>query len=108
MNRLKKISARSKPTYPHCQSDRLTSWDTREQVFKDLPIHAKRVGICVDAKQLRTLLADAIDIAAVPLGSIHGGICGPQELVGRCCAIRIDGDSDTYRNLQRRTTMFDG
>ena len=22
---------------PHCQSDRLTSWGTRQQVFKDLP-----------------------------------------------------------------------
>ena len=30
---------------PHCQSDRLTSWGTREQVFKDLPMHGKRVGI---------------------------------------------------------------
>ena len=24
---------------PHCQSDRLTSWGTREQVFKDLSMH---------------------------------------------------------------------
>jgi transposase len=29
---------------PHCQSDRLNSWGTREQVFKDLPMHGKRVG----------------------------------------------------------------
>ena len=27
---------------PHCQSDRLTSWGTRQQVFKDLPMHGKR------------------------------------------------------------------
>ncbi len=31
---------------PHGQSDRLTSWGTREQVRKDLPMHGKRVGIC--------------------------------------------------------------
>lgn len=40
------------PVCPHCQSDRLTSWGTREQVFKDLPMHGKRVGI-VDIKRLR-------------------------------------------------------
>lgn len=32
---------------PHCQSDRLTSWGTREHVFKDLPVHGKRVGIYI-------------------------------------------------------------
>ena len=38
---------------PHCQSDRLTSWGTRQQVFKDLPMHGKRVGIYIDTKRLR-------------------------------------------------------
>ena len=38
---------------PHCQSDRLISWGTREQVFKDLPMHGKRVGIYIDTKRLR-------------------------------------------------------
>ncbi len=38
---------------PHCQSDRLTSWGTREQVFKDMPMHGKRVGIYIDTKRLR-------------------------------------------------------
>ena len=38
---------------PHCQSDRLNSWGTREQVFKDLPMHGKRVGIYIDTKRLR-------------------------------------------------------
>lgn len=38
---------------PHCQSDRLTSWGTREQVFKDLPMHGKRVGIYIATKRLR-------------------------------------------------------
>jgi len=38
---------------PHCQSDRLTSWGTREQVFKDLPMHGKRVGIYIDTKRMR-------------------------------------------------------
>ncbi len=38
---------------PHCQSGRLTSWGTREQVFKDLPMHGKRVGIYIDTKRLR-------------------------------------------------------
>lgn len=37
----------------HCQSDRLISWGTREQVFKDLPMHGKRVGIYIDTKRLR-------------------------------------------------------
>jgi len=38
---------------PHCQSDRLTSWGARGQVFKDLPMHGKRVGIYIDTKRLR-------------------------------------------------------
>lgn len=38
---------------PHCDSDHLTSWGTREQVFKDLPMHGKRVGIYIDTKRLR-------------------------------------------------------
>ncbi|MCW2310900.1 ISL3 family transposase [Rhodoferax antarcticus] len=38
---------------PHCQSDRLTSWGTREQVFKDMPMHGKRVGLYIDTKRLR-------------------------------------------------------
>jgi len=38
---------------PHCQSDRLTSWGTREQVFKDLLMHGKRVGIYIDTRRLR-------------------------------------------------------
>ena len=38
---------------PHCQSDRLTSWGTRQQVFKDLPMHGKRVGIHIDTQRLR-------------------------------------------------------
>ena len=37
---------------PHCQSERLNSWGTR-QVFKDLPMHGKRVGIYIDTKRLR-------------------------------------------------------
>src|SRR5690606_42039073 len=38
---------------PHCQSDRLTSCGTRQQVFKDLPMHGKRVGSYIDTKRLR-------------------------------------------------------
>jgi len=38
---------------PHCQSDRLTSWGTREQVFKDMPMHGKRVGLYIDTKRFR-------------------------------------------------------
>jgi len=38
---------------PRCQSGCLTSWGTREQVFKDLPMHGKRVGIYFDTKRFR-------------------------------------------------------
>jgi transposase len=38
---------------PHCQFDRLTSWGTRDQVFKDLPMHGKRVGIYINTRRLR-------------------------------------------------------
>lgn len=38
---------------PHCQSDRLTSWGTCEQVFKDMHIHGKRVGNYIDTRRLR-------------------------------------------------------
>jgi transposase len=38
---------------PHCKTDRLTSWGSREQLFKDLPMHGKRVGIYIDTKRFR-------------------------------------------------------
>lgn len=38
---------------PHCQFEHLTSWGTRDQVFKDLPMHGKRVGIYINTKRLR-------------------------------------------------------
>ncbi len=38
---------------PHCESLRLTSWGSREQLFKDLPMHGKRVSIHIDTKRLR-------------------------------------------------------
>ncbi len=38
---------------PHCQSDRLISWGARDQVFKDLSIHGKRVGIYINTRRLR-------------------------------------------------------
>lgn len=37
----------------HCASDRLTAWGTREQVFKDLPSHGKRVGLYIDTQRYR-------------------------------------------------------
>jgi transposase len=49
---------RAEPVVPaavcrHCASDRLTAWGTREQVFKDLPMHGKRVGIYIDTQRYR-------------------------------------------------------
>ncbi|MHB1201319.1 MAG: ISL3 family transposase [Polaromonas sp.] len=38
---------------PHCRSARLTSWGARAQVFKDLPMHGKRVGIYISTRRLR-------------------------------------------------------
>lgn len=38
---------------PHCQSERLIAWGTREQVFKDIPMHGKRVGIYIDTQRYR-------------------------------------------------------
>ncbi len=38
---------------PHCTSDRLAPWGAREQVFKDLPMHGKRVGIYIDTRRFR-------------------------------------------------------
>lgn len=38
---------------PHCESLRLTSWGSREQLFKDLPMHGKRVGIYIETKRFR-------------------------------------------------------
>ncbi|MDR2260759.1 MAG: transposase family protein [Azoarcus sp.] len=52
---------------PHCQSDRLTSWGTREQVFKDLPMHGKRVGIYIDTKRLRCQVCGKTFSQALPL-----------------------------------------
>lgn len=49
---------RAEPVQPqsicrHCGSDRLIAWGTREQVFKDLPMHGKRVGIYIDTQRYR-------------------------------------------------------
>lgn len=52
---------------PHCQSDRLTSWGTREQVFKDLPMHGKRVGIYIDTKRLRCQACGKTFSQALPM-----------------------------------------
>ena len=52
---------------PHCQSDRLNSWGTREQVFKDLPMHGKRVGIYIDTKRLRCQACGKTFSQALPL-----------------------------------------
>src|SRR5690606_23559482 len=52
---------------PHCQSDRLNSWRTREHVFKDLPMHGKRVGIYIDAKRLRCQARGKTFSQALPL-----------------------------------------
>lgn len=38
---------------PHCHSDCLIAWGTREQVFKDIPMHGKRVGIYIDTQRYR-------------------------------------------------------
>jgi transposase len=52
---------------PHCQSDHLTSWGTRDQVFKDLPMHGKRVGIYIDTKRLRCQACGKTFSQALPL-----------------------------------------
>lgn len=46
-------SANTRVLCPHCRSDRLTGWGTREVLFKDLPMHGKRVGIYIRARRLR-------------------------------------------------------
>lgn len=38
---------------PHCRSMKIQRWGTREILFKDLPMHAKRVGMYVRARRLR-------------------------------------------------------
>lgn len=43
----------SQAVCPHCACERLTAWGTREQVFKDLPMHGKRVGIYIDTQRYR-------------------------------------------------------
>lgn len=49
---------RAEPAQPqaicrHCGCDRLIAWGTREQVFKDLPMHGKRVGLYIDTQRYR-------------------------------------------------------
>ena len=38
---------------PHCQSANTVGFGRREQLVKDLPIHGKRVGICVDTRRFQ-------------------------------------------------------
>lgn len=38
---------------PHCRSMKIQRWGTREILFKDLPMHGKRVGMYVRARRLR-------------------------------------------------------
>lgn len=38
---------------PHCRSLKIQRWGTREILFKDLPMHGKRVGMYVRARRLR-------------------------------------------------------
>lgn len=38
---------------PHCRSMKIQRWGSREILFKDLPMHGKRVGMYVRARRLR-------------------------------------------------------
>jgi transposase len=38
---------------PHCNSDNLVGFGRREQMVRDLPMHAKRVGLYVDTRRYR-------------------------------------------------------
>ncbi|MHB1586356.1 MAG: ISL3 family transposase [Acidiferrobacteraceae bacterium] len=38
---------------PYCKSEQLRSWGTREQLFKDLPMHGKRAGIYIDTRRFK-------------------------------------------------------
>jgi transposase len=39
----------------YCQSPRFTAWGSRNQMFHDLPMHGKRVGIYVDTRRFKCL-----------------------------------------------------
>jgi len=52
---------------PHCQAEHLHSWGTREQVFKDLPMHGKRVGIYIDTKRFRCQACSKTFSQALPM-----------------------------------------
>ncbi|HET6895847.1 MAG TPA: ISL3 family transposase [Candidatus Baltobacteraceae bacterium] len=49
---LTEIAAENVPC-PHCRSMKIQRWGTREILFKDLPMHGKRVGMYVRARRLR-------------------------------------------------------
>lgn len=46
------IAAENVPC-PHCHSMKIQRWGTREILFKDLPMHGKRVGMYVRARRIR-------------------------------------------------------
>jgi transposase len=45
---------------PHCRSVKIQRWGTREILFKDLPMHGKRVGMYVRARRLAATSARAL------------------------------------------------
>ncbi|MCL2022601.1 MAG: ISL3 family transposase [Betaproteobacteria bacterium] len=48
------IEAVETPTScPHCQSIHLVGFGRREQMVKDLPMHARHVGLCIDTRRFR-------------------------------------------------------
>ncbi|WP_297462512.1 ISL3 family transposase [Ferrovum sp.] len=48
------VEAAEPPTScPHCQSSNLVGFGRREQMVKDLPMHARRVGLYIDTRRFR-------------------------------------------------------
>ncbi len=48
------VEAMEPPTScPHCQSSSLVGFGRRKQMVKDLPMHDRRVGLCIDTRRFR-------------------------------------------------------
>ena len=97
-------------TCPHCQSDRLTAWGTREQLFKDLPMHGKRMGIYIDTKRFRCQSCTKTFFESLPALAANRMMTerlvnwiGPQSL--RCTFMSLADEAGvvegTIRNIFR-------
>jgi transposase len=87
----------------HCHSGSLRSWGAREQLFKDLPMHGKRVGIYIDTRRYRCQSCGKTFFATLP------AVADNRQMTDRLVKwIGRQAVKRTFRSLAEETGVVEG